>query len=67
VPLTILQPAPSSLKLCANAFERKYISRNVGKIIDTKHGPKLLLERHFNPGGLDAGEDGMVWLSRPSL
>jgi single-strand DNA-binding protein len=40
----------------------KYISRNVGSIIETKNGPMLLLDASFNPAGCERGEDGKVWL-----
>lgn len=43
--------------------QEKYINRNVGAVIQTKHGFKLKLDSHFNPAGLDKSEDGGVWLS----
>ena len=44
--------------------QKKYISRNVGQIIETKNGPKLLLDASFNPAGcLQKSEDGKVWLA----
>lgn len=42
----------------------KYITRNVGRILETKDGyKKLLLDSSFNPAGCERGEDGKVWLS----
>jgi single-strand DNA-binding protein len=43
--------------------ETKYISRNVGAIIDTKYGPKLKLASWFNPAGCPRDEDGQIWLA----
>lgn len=43
--------------------QKKYITRQVGQILDTKNGPKLLLDATFNPAGCHKGEDGKVWLA----
>ena len=43
--------------------QTKYISRNVGKLIDTKNGQKLLMDASFNLAGCERTEDGKVWLS----
>ena len=43
--------------------EKKYLSRNVGSIIETKHGFRLLLDASFNPAGCERNEDGKVWLA----
>ncbi|CAN8141894.1 hypothetical protein THIOSC13_810008 [uncultured Thiomicrorhabdus sp.] len=42
--------------------EKKYISRNVGSIIETKNGPMLLIDSSLNLAALDKSEDGKVWL-----
>ena len=42
--------------------ETKYISRKVGAVIETKHGPSLKLDATFNPAGCVKGDDGGVWL-----
>lgn len=44
--------------------EKKYISRNVGAVIETKHGPRLILEKSFNPAGCPGGtDDGKIFLA----
>jgi single-strand DNA-binding protein len=42
--------------------DTKYLSKNVGSMIETKNGPMLLLDASFNPAGCERGEDGKVWL-----
>lgn len=43
--------------------QTKYISRNVGVIIETKHGLRLKLAASFNPAGCERDADGHVWLA----
>ncbi len=43
--------------------EKKYISRNVGSVIQTQKGFRLALEATFNPAGCRVEEDGKVWLA----
>lgn len=43
--------------------EKKYITRRVGAIVSTQHGPRLKLDASFNPAGCPRGEDGGVWLA----
>lgn len=43
--------------------EKKYITRNVGSIIETSKGPRLKLDASFNPAGCVRGDDGGVWLA----
>ena len=43
--------------------EKKYISRNVGAIIQTQHGFRLKLDASFNPAGCPRNDDGSVWLA----
>ena len=43
--------------------EKKYISKNVGSIIETRHGQRLKLDATFNPAGCPRDEDGSVWLA----
>ena len=43
--------------------ETKYLSRKVGAIIQTQHGPRLKLDASFNPAGCQRGDDGGVWLA----
>lgn len=42
--------------------EKKYISRNVGSVIETQHGLSITLDASFNPAGCPITEDGKVWL-----
>lgn len=42
--------------------EKKYISRNVGAVIETQHGLAITLDASFNPAGCPISEDGKVWL-----
>jgi len=43
--------------------ETKYINKNVGSIIGTKHGFRLKLDASFNPAGCKIDDDGGVWLA----
>lgn len=43
--------------------EKKYVTRNVGAIIETAKGPRLKLDSCFNPAGCQRSEDGGVWLA----
>lgn len=43
--------------------EKKYLTRNVGSIIQTQKGFRLALEASFNPAGCKVEEDGKVWLA----
>lgn len=36
--------------------------QNVGVVLDGEKGPMILLDRHFNPAGID-GKDGRIVLS----
>lgn len=42
--------------------EKKYISRNVGSVIETQHGLSITLDACFNPAGCQITEDGKIWL-----
>lgn len=43
--------------------ETKYVTRKVGALVDTKHGPRIKLDASFNPAGCRRDEDGGVWLA----
>lgn len=43
--------------------QKKYISQNVGRIIQTQKGPRLKLAAWFNPAGCERDADGSVWLA----
>lgn len=43
--------------------ETKYKNRNVGAIIQTKHGFRLKMDASFNPAGCPRDDDGSVWLA----
>lgn len=43
--------------------ETKYVTRNVGSVIETKHGLRLAMDASFNPAGCQKSEDGKVWLA----
>ena len=43
--------------------ETKYISRNVGAVIETRNGLSLKLDASFNPAGCKRNDDGSVWLA----
>jgi hypothetical protein len=40
----------------------KYLSKNVGEVIDTKHGLAMKIDATFNPAGCTKTDDGKVWL-----
>lgn len=42
--------------------EKKYITRNVGAVVETQHGLSITLDACFNPAGCQVSEDGKVWL-----
>lgn len=43
--------------------ETKYVTRKVGSLVDTKHGPRIKLDASFNPAGCLRSDDGGVWLA----
>lgn len=43
--------------------ETKYVTRKVGSLVDTKHGPRIKLDASFNPAGCVRSDDGGVWLA----
>lgn len=43
--------------------QKKYLTRNVGKVMQTKSGLRLKLDATFNPAGCPRDEDGSVWLA----
>lgn len=43
--------------------QTKYLSKNVGTVIETQKGLRLKLDASFNPAGLQATQDGSVWLA----
>jgi len=43
--------------------EKKYVTRKVGALVETKHGPRIKLDASFNPAGCVKTEDGGVWLA----
>lgn len=42
--------------------DKKYISRNVGSVIETQHGLSITLDACFNPAACPITEDGKIWL-----
>lgn len=42
--------------------QKKYISRNVGMLIETEKGFSVKLDATFNPAGCVRKDDGSVWL-----
>lgn len=42
--------------------EKKYLTKNVGEVIDTKHGLAMKIDATFNPAGCAKTDDGKVWL-----
>lgn len=42
--------------------QKKYLSKNVGEIIETKHGLSMKMDATFNPAGCEKTEDGKIWL-----
>lgn len=42
--------------------QKKYISRNVGAVIETQHGLSIKLDACFNPAGCQITEEGSIWL-----
>lgn len=43
--------------------QTKYLTRNVGKVIETKSGMRIKLDASFNPAGCPRNDDGSVWLA----
>lgn len=43
--------------------QTKYITRNVGSVIQTQKGFRLAMDASFNPAGCKVEEDGKVWLA----
>jgi hypothetical protein len=43
--------------------ETKYVNRNVGAVIQTKHGFRLALDASFNPAGCPKTDDGKVYMA----
>lgn len=43
--------------------QTKYVTRNVGSVIQTEKGTKIKLDASFNPAGCVKSEDGGVWLA----
>lgn len=43
--------------------QTKYVNRNVGAILSTDKGYKLVIDASFNPAGCSKDESGRVWLS----
>ena len=42
--------------------EKKYLNKNVGSVIETKHGLAIQIDAHFNLAALPMTDDGKVWL-----
>ena len=42
---------------------KKYITRNVGMLLETEKGFSIKLDASFNPAGCVRKEDGSVWLA----
>lgn len=43
--------------------QTKYITRNVGRLIETSKGLRIKLDASFNPAGCKAEADGSIWLA----
>lgn len=43
--------------------QTKYVTRNVGAVIQTQKGFRLKLDASFNPAGCQRSDDGGVWLA----
>ncbi len=43
--------------------QTKYVTRNVGAVIQTSKGFRLKLDASFNPAGCPRSDDGGVWLA----
>jgi single-strand DNA-binding protein len=43
--------------------ETKYLTKNVGKMIEVNGRQKILLDASFNPAGCEKTEDGKVWIA----
>lgn len=43
--------------------QTKYVTRNVGAVIQTQKGFRLKLDASFNPAGCPRSDDGGVWLA----
>lgn len=42
--------------------QTKYLTKNVGEIIETKNGLAMKLDASFNPAGCKITDDGKIWL-----
>lgn len=42
--------------------ETKYVTRNIGSVIETRNGLALVMDASFNPAGAVRTEDGKVWV-----
>ena len=42
--------------------QTKYLTKNVGEIIETKNGLALKMDATFNPAGCKITDDGKIWL-----
>lgn len=42
--------------------ETKYVSRNIGAVLETRNGLALVMDAWFNPAGAQRTEDGKVWV-----
>lgn len=42
--------------------QKKYLSKNVGEIIETRNGLSMKMDATFNPAGCEKTEDGKIWL-----
>lgn len=40
----------------------KYLSKNVGEVIETKNGLAIKMDATFNPAGCTKTDDGKIWL-----
>ena len=43
--------------------QTKYLTRNVGRVIETKNGLRLKMDASFNPAGCKQDDDGSIWLA----
>lgn len=42
--------------------QTKYLTKNVGEVIETKNGLSIKMDATFNPAGCKITEDGKIWL-----
>lgn len=43
--------------------QTKYITRNVGRLVETSKGLRVKLDATFNPAGCKSDADGSIWLA----